>query len=74
MGTVLSSLMRTSGSLQWLCKVLEGLLGQKHLQPDDVVRAVELEKAAAAKIEMLGVSLCLSHGSSLLVGSSMCSW
>lgn len=55
MGTVLSTLLRTGSSVQWLCKVLEGLLGQKRLQPDDVVRSVELEKAAAAKIELLGM-------------------
>eukprot|EP00892_Ulva_mutabilis_P006806 jgi/Ulvmu1/4498/UM002_0224.1 len=56
-GTVLSILMRMSGSVQWLCKVLEGLLGQKELQPDDVVRAVKLEKAAAERIELLALLL-----------------
>lgn len=54
MGTVLNHLLRTGCSVQWLCKVLEGLLGQKGLQPDDVVRAVELEQAAAAKLKLLG--------------------
>lgn len=54
MGSVLNHLLRAGSSVQWLCKVLEGLLAQKGLQPDDVVRAVELEKAAAAKVELLG--------------------
>ena len=61
MRTAVSSLIRTSGRLQWLCELGDGLLGRQHLGPEDVVRAVEWEKAVAAKREMLGASLCLSR-------------
>lgn len=51
---VLGSIAEGSGSVCWLCKQLEDLLRCSQLQPEETVRALALEKAAAQRIALFG--------------------
>lgn len=56
---VLGSITEGSSDVCWLCKQLEDLLRCSQLQPDEAIRALALEKAAAQRIALFGATSVL---------------
>jgi hypothetical protein len=67
LNAALSRIMDASASVASVCKQLEEVLHEPDLQPDDAVKALELEVGASRLIELFGMHQILRGSYRLLV-------